>query len=231
MTLILGRLNQLTEGKGGEDDTKKIMQKTAREPSMAPVFNHASMAHNNHLFFDRLAPGPVEMPRPLRRDLEESFGSTETLRRELAVTATAMFGPGFVWLVKAALPYTGRPAGYRILTTYLAGSPYPEAHWRRQGVDMNTVGGASPDAQAPGHRWLEDQTRALKEEGRPPGGVKVVPLLCVNTWEHVWLEDYGVMGPDGVSGKKTFAERWWDAIDWHKVAHAANIRAPPKYVL
>ena len=44
-----------------------------------------------------------------------------------------------------------------------------------------------------------------------PGGLEVVPLLCVNTWEHVWLRDHGV------GGKREFLERWWDRINWEEV--------------
>ena len=45
-----------------------------------------------------------------------------------------------------------------------------------------------------------------------PGGADLEPLLCVNTWEHVWLMDYGV------GGKRKYLERWWDRIDWDVVA-------------
>lgn len=42
----------------------------------------------------------------------------------------------------------------------------------------------------------------------PPGGTTVMPVLCVNTWEHVWLYDFGI------DGKRTFLKQWWNAIDW-----------------
>jgi len=41
-----------------------------------------------------------------------------------------------------------------------------------------------------------------------PGGQEVEVLLGVNTWEHVWLRDYGV------GGKREYLERWWDVVDW-----------------
>ena len=135
------------------------------------------------------------MPSDLRRDLERSFSSIETLRREFVATATAMFGPGFVWLVQ-----TG-PSDFAILPTYLAGSPYPAAHWRRQDVDMNTTG-----AHGSAGPWLRNaQVKGMpqKKDEAPPGSAKVMPLLCVNTWEHVWLRDYGV-GYGGQGGKKAF---------------------------
>lgn len=45
-----------------------------------------------------------------------------------------------------------------------------------------------------------------------PGGQDVEVLLGVNTWEHVWLRDYGI------GGKRDYLERWWDAVDWGVVA-------------
>lgn len=217
-TLMLDKLNSLIAGTEFEQkDTHSILTATAREPSKAPIFNHASMAHNNHFFFRNLTPNPRPMPDELRRELDRSFGSIETLRTELITTANAMFGPGFVWLVQ-----TG-PIELSILTTYLAGSPYPQAHWRRQDTDMNTTG-----ARGTASPWLKStQVRGLpnKSDQRPPGGVKANPILCLNTWEHVWLRDYGI-GAGGVGGKKAFAEAWWEAIDWEAVSYNLRVARP-----
>lgn len=219
---------------------KETLIATAREPSQAPIFNHASMAHNNHFFFKNLNPSssPPSMPDALARDLAASFSSVESLRREMVLTASAMFGPGFVWLVKAAA------SDYRVLATYLAGSPYAAAHWRRQDADLNTAANSgAADGGGAGSAWLQNQARgaaggfagaggfggglgagagfgALARKEVAPGAADVVPLLCVNTWEHVWLRDYGV------AGKRAFLEAWWEKVDWEQVANAANIARP-----
>ena len=52
----------------------------------------------------------------------------------------------------------------------------------------------------------------------PPGGTNVVPVLCLNTWEHVWLTDYG-FGDGKTGGKVEYVQRWWRAIDWNTVAN------------
>ncbi|KAJ9133986.1 hypothetical protein NKR23_g10403 [Pleurostoma richardsiae] len=235
MTLMLEKLNALIAGTQYEhrDNLKSVILATAREPSLAPIFNHASMAHNNHIFFKNLSPAPVEIPSTLREGLEASFSSIDTLRREFVATASAMFGPGFVWLVKTGKGHaTGSADNYRILATYLAGSPYPGAHWRRQATDMSTVGGATPDAQSPVEQYFRKQEVGATRPGladdfkkTAPGGIDVIPLLCVNTWEHVWLRDYG-LGVGGYGGKRAFVEAWWDTIDWDAVASAANISRP-----
>ncbi|ROT36799.1 superoxide dismutase [Sodiomyces alkalinus F11] len=248
MTYTLDKLNALVAGTDLETrDTKQILHATARDPDQAPIFNHASMAHNTHFFFKNLTPAPKPMPSALAADLSHSFSSPETLRRELVLTASAMFGPGFVWLVKSptASPGSGSSSfssfssssasssasssgllggasepepSYRILTTYLAGTPYSGAHWRQQPQDMNTAG-----AHGSAAGFIRSSQRAQQVAARPPGALEVVPLLCLSTWEHVWLRDYGV------GGKKAFAEAWWEVVDWEAVAEAASIRARPGF--
>ena len=136
-------------------------------------------------------------------------------------TATAMFGPGFVWLVWArdldVTPGQLRRGGWRILTTYLAGTPYAEAGYRQQGIDANTQ-----DAKSYSKYMNEQPVNTVGQFGSwsqaaraksklPPGGTNVLPVLCVNTWEHVWLRDYGI------SGKRAFLNDWWAAVDWGAV--------------
>jgi superoxide dismutase, Fe-Mn family len=168
-------------------------------------------------------PEPIEleaseerMSPKLKIDLERQFSSVETLRSEFLSIALGMFGPGFVWLVKNA-----NTQDLRILTTYLAGSPYTAAHWRRQTIDLNT---ASADKNSVSELLERAQTGAGNSGGRfsqqAPGGTDVIPLLCLNTWEHVWLTDYGI------TGKREFVHQWWEAINWDKVESLAfpNLR-------
>lgn len=90
-----------------------------------------------------------------------------------------------------------------ILTTYLAGSPLPEAHYRRQEQDHNTMMGAGS--------FGASSIFPKKESRIAYGGADIDILLGVNTWQHVWLMDWGV------GGKKPFLEGWWNAIDWDVV--------------
>ncbi|KAI1390234.1 manganese and iron superoxide dismutase [Hypoxylon trugodes] len=235
MQFVIERLNALTAGTEFEEQAPlSILKATAREPSQAPIFNYASMAHNNHMFFQNLAnvkavgqenpENPEDrIPSRLKIELTKQFSSIETLRREVLATAMGMFGPGFVWLVKNA-----QTTNFRILTTYLAGTPYTAGHWRRQGVDMNTEGIGQPSTV---NGWLERTktgagadigSRFVSQNQTGPGGIDVIPLLCLNTWEHVWLRDYGI-GAGGVGGKRQFVEDWWKVIDWHKVEDLANL--------
>ena len=219
----------LTVCSGGEYENKspkEILLRNARDPNAAPLFNYASMAHNNHFFFQALSPDPTPMPAKVAQALEQSFSSVENLKREFIVTASSMFGPGFVWLVRT------RDYKYSLLTTYLAGSPYPGAHYRRQSVDLNT----EHDAPMGGNdslrkRFAEPANRVgafgpHSQARIAPGGIDLIPVLCLNMWEHAYLPDYGV-GAFGAGGKKAYAESWWHVIDWNVVAYRAEISKPP----
>ncbi|KAJ8070429.1 hypothetical protein OCU04_000803 [Sclerotinia nivalis] len=202
---------------------KEIAIMTARDPDQAATFNYASMAFNNNFFFNCIQPDPTsepDMSERLRLAIEASFSSVDSLKKEFVITASKMFGPGFVWLMK------DRFDNLSLLTTYLAGSPFPGAHYRRQTKDMNTETDnltdfhrqrlAGPPVNTVGAHG------ALSRDRKPPGGIELTPILCVNTWEHVWIPDYG-MGVDNVGGKKVYVENWWNVIDWAVVADNAAL--------
>ncbi|MCJ1455860.1 hypothetical protein MMC28_006217 [Mycoblastus sanguinarius] len=203
---LIDRLNRLTTGTKEENKmTKDLVIAHSRSPTSASLFNHASMAYNNHSFFAGLSPDPSPMSDSLKRTISNSFSSPESLRATFIATANAMFGPGFVWLVKRK---NVNPASIAvepelsILTTYIAGSPLPGAHSRRQEDDKNTA--VNNTAGAFGiYSGFESKLA--------PGGADLEELLCVNTWQHVWLRDWGF------GGKKGFLEAWWDVIDWEIV--------------
>ena len=44
-----------------------------------------------------------------------------------------------------------------------------------------------------------------------PGGQDLEVLMCVSTWQHTWLRDYGF------DGKRRYLESWWRMIDWENV--------------
>ena len=90
-----------------------------------------------------------------------------------------------------------------ILTTYLAGSPLPGAHFRKQEQDHNTMMSAGMFGGVSLFPGIENKLAF--------GGADIEILLGVNTWQHVWLMDWGV------GGKKQFLEGWWSAIDWAEV--------------
>ncbi|PYH42672.1 mitochondrial 37S ribosomal protein mS42 [Aspergillus saccharolyticus JOP 1030-1] len=209
-SLLVDKLNLLTQDTIDADAKPgELLVKYSRRPEMASVFNYASMAHNNHFFFNCVSPRNTPIPAKLEEDIRESCSSVESLKLDFLATANAMFGPGFVWLAKNL----EREGMLHIFCTYNAGSPYPAAHSRRQAVDMNTH---TPDT-ALGNQFAGAMgSFSPTQKEMAPGAVDVQPILCVNTWEHVWMMDYGI------AGKEEYLERWWSRINWEVVVDNYN---------
>jgi superoxide dismutase, Fe-Mn family len=202
------------------------------------------MAHMNAFFFQTLSSDPKPPPEEFSRQIVQNFSSFETLKEHMINSADTMFGPGFVWLVAIknsnqnqrlesraawASQDKQREAHLAIVNTYLAGSPYAKAHWRKQSVDMNTtdhgiIPGENPAMLASrGGAGSYGLTSSRTPQSTPgffknsatelhPGAADVEPLLCVNTWQHVWVPEYGI------GGKRKYLENWWNAINWNTVA-------------
>lgn len=230
---ILNGLNQRTAERAYPREIKAIALQTARNPAEAAIFNHASMAFNNHFYFKGISTSPdQEMDPRLRDRLVTDFGSLDNLKAEMLAMAEAMFGPGFVWLVR--VPGKTGVREFRLLATYLAGSPFAGAHNRRQPIDMNTqnvtnaiaAGGVealSKDQFSEQHLTPQNHVGAFGKYSAPTraeslayGGVDVLPCLCVSTWEHSYMLDWRF-------NKRDFLQRWWMFIDWNVVADNADI--------
>ncbi|KAI9884643.1 MAG: hypothetical protein M1823_003563 [Watsoniomyces obsoletus] len=266
----VARLNMLTEGTPSyTSGVKDLLLAAARQPEHASLFNYASMAHNNNFFFSGLSPTKTNIPDGLSKQLKlSSFTSIDTLRDEMLLTTNSMFGPGFVWLVKLDTPSAVNPE-YRILTTYIAGTPFPDAHYRAQPQDAATMprtnlpvtdppGGARAMAIANASKSSSaagtspntstgskdggkgnvtanlssgltpaDYHRQTTYQNDHPGAMgdtshgaqkrpRFEPILCVNTWQHVWMWDYGI------AGKWDYLQAWWERIDWAVVANRSD---------
>ncbi|KAL4786730.1 Manganese/iron superoxide dismutase [Aspergillus varians] len=204
-SLLVNKLNLLTQDTVDADAKPgELLVKYSRRPEMASVFNYASMAHNNHFFFNCISPTATEIPEKFAKDIVDTCSSVESLKLDFLATANSMFGPGFVWLAKNL----EREGLMHIFCTYNAGSPYPAAHARRQPVDMATH---TPDT-ALGNQYAGAMgAHSANQKALAPGALDIQPILCVNTWEHVWMMDYGI------AGKAEYLERWWDRINWNVV--------------
>ncbi|WPH03651.1 putative 37S ribosomal protein S26A, mitochondrial [Acrodontium crateriforme] len=221
--MVVDKMNALVAGESFENNTpKELVLRFARDPMAANIFNNASMAFNNHFFFKSLSTDPVPLDKfpTLKEDLIKSFGSIDALRTTMLDTADSMFGPGFVWLVYCnKLDGPGATSGgqYRILNTYNAGTPFPEAGYRQQKLDMNNQNEASFKAyqsSSPVNNtgaFGQFSASGKADSKLPPGGTSLIPILCVNTWEHVYMRDWGV------TGKRKYLSDWWDCIDWSAV--------------
>ncbi|EWC44621.1 hypothetical protein DRE_06610 [Drechslerella stenobrocha 248] len=211
-TYNMDRLNILTAGTElAQKQPQDLAIMTSRNSDQAAIFNHASMMHNNHFFFQTLTATPIAPGTTLLTTINDAFGRFDVLRETMISTALACFSNAFVWLV---IDNENRKP--RILTTYNSGTPYGAAH-RRQSVDTNT---ATPVPA--GDSYQERLARAsmvpasvdpnASSEATSSGTTYAVnlftPLLCVNVWQHAYLFDYGF------DGKERYLENWWKCVDW-----------------
>ena len=182
------------------------------------------MAFNNHFFFKALSPERTEPSQSMIADINDSFDSIDNLRQEMIETANAMFGPGFVWLMKSS--DNGK---FRILTTYIAGSPLPQAHFRAQTRDLANK---DPNPYLPTNISASERDRLRRPTNTTgfagqhstsgtyalhPDQLHAAPVLCVNTWEHAYIRDFGI------DQKKKYLAAWWERINWDVVQQECTI--------
>ncbi|RMZ82903.1 hypothetical protein DV737_g1938, partial [Chaetothyriales sp. CBS 132003] len=196
---------------------KELHQHLSRRPTDAHLYNFAAQAHHNHFFWNTLSANANTLypARDLHADIEESFDSLQHLRDQMTESAMAMFGQGYVWLMRS----WDSSKQLHVLCTYNAGSPFPDAHTRRQTFDSAT--GQNPSISS---RLTSPQNRvgSLGKHSRydaiyHEGALLASPILCLKVWEHQWLPDYGTFG------KEAYVKNWWSRIDWDVVQANCNI--------
>lgn len=69
------------------------------DPQLMTAVRNNGGGHANHtLFWQILSPEKQEIPRVLKDDLEETFGSIEKFKQEFNNAAATRFGSGWAWL-------------------------------------------------------------------------------------------------------------------------------------
>jgi len=182
------------------------------------------MTHFNHLWWESLSDVKKPVPESLRKDIEESFHSMDSLRTEMLEHADAMFGNGFVWLMKEKVGQAGvgMHTNLRILCTYNAGSPYAEAWRMKQSQESNTALHPADQRRAQMSRpqnsvgSFGQYSQQAKDGYSTANSLDAIPLLCLNTWQHMYVPDYGI------TGKRIYLGAWWERIDWDVVYQRYN---------
>lgn len=79
---------------------EKVITATAGKADKSAIFNNASQAWNHTFYWNSLVPnGGGEPPAALKKMIEDSFGTIDACKKELATAATTQFGSGWAWLV------------------------------------------------------------------------------------------------------------------------------------
>ena len=80
---------------------EQVIKATANNDEFAKLFNNAAQIWNHWFYWNSLDPRGVKKPRGELLDaINSSFGSFEQCVKQFSDAATALFGSGYVWLVK-----------------------------------------------------------------------------------------------------------------------------------
>ncbi len=80
---------------------EQLIRHSAEDPQLLAVYHNAAQVWNHDFYWHSLSPqGGGNPPQRLAQLAEQSFGSVEKLRKELATAATGLFGTGWAWLVQ-----------------------------------------------------------------------------------------------------------------------------------
>jgi len=95
-------LNKLIVGTDLADmPLEKIVAAVAGKADKTAIFNNAAQTWNHTFYWKSMQPkGGGEPPAAFKKTIEESFGSVDAFKKELANAAVTQFGSGWAWLVK-----------------------------------------------------------------------------------------------------------------------------------
>ena len=112
-----------------EDVLKAI--NTVPEAIRTAVRNNGGGHANHSLFWDVLNPGGKKAPSgALLKDIENTFGSTDSFMDKFSAAATTRFGSGWAWLV------VDQEKKLQVYSTANQDSPYMDLHTPILGLDV-----------------------------------------------------------------------------------------------
>ncbi|KPI45740.1 putative 37S ribosomal protein S26A, mitochondrial [Cyphellophora attinorum] len=216
-THLLNFVNNEVRGTTSETlSMKTLHEHTSRDRSKAELYNHAAQAHHNHFFFSGLsaAAKPAEPSTTLRGEIEQWFESVDHLGDEISHMAMSMFGNGYVWVLCA----NDEEKMWRVMCTYNAGSPLPNAHTKphvdsRQLFSRGFTSGRIEQAEYRAGSFGNYSGQINRHFDAFIG----TPVLCLKVWEHQYMRDYGL------AGKEQYISNWWKRVDWNEVQNRFNV--------
>ncbi|EMG47948.1 hypothetical protein G210_1580 [Candida maltosa Xu316] len=174
-------------------DPKKLL----RDPNWH-VFHYASMAHNNHFFFEQLTNAEdAALTKPSRFLMEKLMHQdvldVHQLREKMLNLAENSYGQGWIFLVETS------DKKLKFLNCMNDGTPY--TYLKSHLLDLN--GGINES----NYQFLETmKQKALNDEKDYN-----LPILAINYWDYMYINDYGV------TGKSEYLSKLWDHINWNVV--------------
>ena len=156
-------LNKLVTGTEFADlPLVNIITETAGVADKTVIFNNAAQIWNHTFYWRSLRPnGGGEPSAKLKQKIEDSFGTVDACKKELATAAMAQFGSGWVWLVLDG-------DKLKVIKTGNADVPMTAGNKPLLPVDLAVKTGNAYAAMTAGKK----------------------PLLTIDVWEHAYYLDY-----------------------------------------
>ncbi|KAL6451701.1 TIP41 Type 2A phosphatase activator TIP41 [Candida maltosa Xu316] len=196
---LLTNLTLLTNGTSSElKSPYETLLHTAKQTTLQHVFHYASMAHNNHFFFEQLTNAEdAALTKPSRFLMEKLMHQdvldVHQLREKMLNLAENSYGQGWIFLVETS------DKKLKFLNCMNDGTPY--TYLKSHLLDLN--GGINES----NYQFLETmKQKALNDEKDYN-----LPILAINYWDYMYINDYGV------TGKSEYLSKLWDHINWNVV--------------
>ena len=156
-------LNKLVTGTEFADlPLMNIITETAGVADKMVIFNNAAQIWNHTFYWRSLRPnGGGEPSAKLKQKIEDSFGTVDACKKELATAAMAQFGSGWVWLVLDG-------DKLKVIKTGNADVPMTAGNKPLLPVDLAVKTGNAYASMTTGKK----------------------PLLTIDVWEHAYYLDY-----------------------------------------
>lgn len=156
-------LNKLVTGTEFADlPLVNIITETVGVADKTVIFNNAAQIWNHTFYWRSLRPngGGVSSTK-LKQKIEDSFGTVDACKKELATAAMAQFGSGWVWLVLDG-------DKLKVIKTGNADVPMTAGNIPLLPVDLAVKTGNAYASMTAGKK----------------------PLLTIDVWEHAYYLDY-----------------------------------------
>jgi len=96
-----GYIRKLNELRRGSEFAHATLEQLVRLAPPGPLFNNAAQAWNHEFYWNSLGPHMGDRPSgTLAKAIQRAFGSFDGFRAEFTQRASALFGSGWMWLVK-----------------------------------------------------------------------------------------------------------------------------------
>ncbi|KAI5956276.1 hypothetical protein KGF54_000751 [Candida jiufengensis] len=195
---LLTKLTLLTNGTLNETKTPyEILLNTAKQTTQQHTFHYASMSHMNHFFFQQLTTlEESKLTKPSRFLMEklmhQDILDINSLRNKILHMAENSYGQGWIYLVE------DKNKNLNFLQCYNDGTPF--YFGKRQQLDLN---GGIDEITYKNLNKLEKRNSSESEDDE-----KYLPILAINYWDFMYIEDYGV------TGKSQYLNNLWDHLNW-----------------